>query len=447
MKKPPAPFPFNKLIMLLIVMTVLYAGCGGTTNSSIQNNPPAQTISPAQNAPPTQNNPTPQNTSSGQNDPQSQDDPTAQDTLQPPVELPPTPPALPELAKDASVRASDAYALIADLKQKASAYDAKAADYRYILNCHDPAASAAGEFLYAWSDAVLAATEGKVYIEVGVSNAYSTGGAMATFDEMLSGYIDFDWTLPCYFSEYFPLSLVIQHPALGIKNATAGSFAIWDLYQNNPDIRAEFANSGKALFVWTGNPSPLSYRGAARISGIGDIKGNVRGDNGPAQIFINEAGANAFDCPVGDIQAYVPTGALNYLIMDWHGLASLKLSGTSALNHYLDANIGSPAYCLMASDSIWAEIVKNGYADAIQSVSGDYLLNLVGIWEAYEATARQSAAGVGGMIYPPDDALAEELQAAFENVAETWISDTGESARQVYDQAVTLADKYNAMFD
>jgi TRAP-type C4-dicarboxylate transport system substrate-binding protein len=113
----------------------------------------------------------------------------------------------------------------------------------------------------------------------------------------------------------------------------------------------------------------------------------------------------------------------------------------------MDTNIGCSAYCLMANDGVWAEITKNGYADAIKSVSGDYLLNLVGIWEAYEAKGRESAAAAGGVIYAPDGALSEGLHYYYDKVAEKWVSDTGGSAKQVYDQTVTLVDKYNAQFD
>ena len=108
-----------------------------------------------------------------------------------------------ELSSDAQQRADDAYAFIASLSDAASAYDSNAARYNYTLNCHDPANSAAGEFLYAWSDAVLAATKGDVYIEIGVSNAFSSGGTMTTLDDMKNGMIDFDWTLPCYFNLSF----------------------------------------------------------------------------------------------------------------------------------------------------------------------------------------------------------------------------------------------------
>jgi TRAP-type C4-dicarboxylate transport system substrate-binding protein len=353
---------------------------------------------------------------------------------------------VPQLNSDASKRAADAYAFIADLKQKASAYNPSAAKHRYILNCHDPAASAAGEFLFAWSNAVLVATKGQVYIEVGVSNAFSTGGTMSTLDEMISGSIDFDWTLPCYFKGYMPLTLAIQNPALGINNATVGSYAMWELYKSNADIQAEFKKSGHTLFVWANNPSPLSYKGSAEISDISMIKGNTRGNNGPAQMFITEVGASIFGCPIGDVYTNVSTGVIDYLITDWHGIASFNLYDNGVLNYYLDTNIGCSAYCLMVNDAIWDQIQKNGFAEAIESVSGDYLLNFVGIWEAYEAKAREGAKANSGVIYAPALILDRQLRMAYEAVAKQWVSTTGGSAQQVYDKAVELVKKYNAIY-
>jgi TRAP-type C4-dicarboxylate transport system substrate-binding protein len=353
---------------------------------------------------------------------------------------------VPELNAAAAKRAEEAYAFAAELDRQASAYDVSQAEHRYILNNHDPAASAVGEFLEAWSDAVLVATEGKVYIEVGHSNAFSTSGTMSTLDEMSSGSIDFDFTLPCYFKGYMPLTLAIQNPGLGIKNATVAASVMWELYKNNPEIQAEYADDGEALFVWANNPSPLSYKGTAEVSDISDIKGNIRGNNGPAQLFITQVGASVFGCPIGDVYTNVSTGVIDYLITDWHGIASFSLYDEGVLNYYLDTNIGCSAYTLMANDAIWAEIERNGYADAIKAVSGDYLLNLVGIWEAYEANGRELAKSTGGTIYPPNSTLAGQLEEVYATVAEQWISDTGGSAQQVYDQAAALVDKYSALY-
>ncbi|MCL2121804.1 MAG: hypothetical protein FWH28_06090 [Clostridiales bacterium] len=411
------------LMMILLLFTAIFTGCGGSQ--------------PAAQDPPAASTPAPEPAPAPAPDPAPTPAPTPE----------PAPAGVPELAADAAKRAEDAYAFIAGLRQQASAYDPAAAQYRYILNCHDPAASAAGEFLYAWSDAVLVATVGDVYIEVGVSNAFSTGGTMATLDEMISGSIDFNWTLPCYFRGYMPLTLAIQNPALGIKNATVGSYVMWDLYKNDTNVQAEYANSGELLFVWANNPSPLSYKGSAEITSITDIRGNIRGNNGPAQMFITQVGADIYGCPIGEVYPNVSTGVIDYLITDWHGIASFRLYEPGILNYYLDTNIGSSAYCLMANDGVWAEITRNGYADAIQSVSGDYLLNLVGIWEAYEASGRSNALDNGGTIYAPNTALAADLEAAYDAVAQQWISETGGSAQAVYNQVVELVNKYNQIYN
>jgi len=353
---------------------------------------------------------------------------------------------MPNLDANAAKRASDAYAFIADLKQKASAYDKSAAKYRYTLNCQDPAESASGEFLYAWSDAVLIATEGAVYIDIGVSNAYCAGGTMEALNYMKDGLVDFCSTLPCYFKGYMPLALAIQNPALGIKTATAGSFSMWELYKSIPAVQQEFANHGETLFVWANNPSPLSYKGTTELTSTSEIKGNIRGNNGPAQMFIEEVGASIFSCGIGDVYPNVQNGVVDYLVTDWHAIASFKLTDPGVLNYYLDTNIGCSAYSLMANSDVWKEITANGYADAIKSVSGDYCLNLVGIWEAYEAKGRSDATGNGGTIYPPGGTFATELQTAYDNVAKKWVSENGANAQAVYDKAVDLVKTYNGRF-
>lgn len=414
------------LILTLIMLTALVAACGEKA--------PTPTPTPTPAATPTPEAPDGDADADADGDADADSDGFVITT------------GVPTLAADAATRAADAYAFIAELAAEAAKFDRAKAQYKYTVNCHDPAASAVGEFLYAWSDAVLIATEGAVDMQIGVSNAYCADGTMETLNNMIAGSIDFTFTLPCYFRGYMPLTNAIQNPGLGIKNATVAAYAMWDLYKNNAEVQAEYAANGEVLFVWANNPSPLSYKGTAELTSVAEISGNIRGNNGPAQMFIEAAGGSIFGCPIGDVYTNVSTGVINYLITDWHGISSFSLNDAGVLNYYLDTNIGCSAYTLMGNDAVWSQIEKNGYADAIKSVSGDYLLNMVGIWEAYEAKGREGAIANGGTIYEPSGSLAAELEALYTQVGETWISTTGGSAEAVYNQAKGYVDQYNATY-
>ena len=414
------------LILAILMLVAIATSCGSNSNQPTSQAPPPAAAPPAA-APPAAAPP-----AGGE---------------QPGGEQPGGfPTGVPTLNADAAKRAEDAYAFIADLKQQASAYDKNAAKYRYTLNCQDPAESAAGEFCFAWSDAVLVATEGAVYIEVGVSNAFCAGGTMEALNDTKAGLIDFVWTLPCYYRGYMPLSLVIQNPSMRIKNSTVGQFAMWELYKDSPVLQAEFANHGETMFLYSNNPSPLSYKGTKELTSTSEIRGNVRGNNGPAQMFITEVGASVFGCPIGDVYPNVSNGVIDFLITDWHAIASFRLADPGVLNYYLDTNIGCSAHLLMGNSDVWAKIVKDGYGDAIKSVSGDFLLNVIGIWEAYEAKGRADAVNNGGTVYLPNANMAAELQTAYDNVAIQWIAENGPEAQAIYDKCLELVNKYNGMY-
>lgn len=340
---------------------------------------------------------------------------------------------------------AQSYAVIDALAEQAAAYDGVAAERTFSLACHDPAESAPGEFLAAFANAVTIATEGRIDFNIGYSGTLS--GTMASLDDMKQGTIDFDWTLPCYFKGYMPLTNVIQNPGLGIKNGTVGSYAMWELYKNNKELQAEYEDDGELLFVWANCTSPLSYKGNGEVT-LADISGNIRANNGPAQTFVEEVGASVFGCPIGDVYSNVQNGIINYLVTDWHGIKSFQLSDPGVLNYYIDTNIGCSAYALMANSDIWSSI-DSDLQDAIKSVSGDYLLNLVDIWSYWEAAGRYSAVENGGTIYEPDAEFAAALQEAYDNVATTWISEQSDTAlaQSLYDQAKTLVEKYNAEFN
>ena len=419
------------IALAILMLACIAAGCGDNSNDNTS--PPASASASTSASAPASSPPA--------SAPASSPEGVVQDSTPPSI-----PAGIPTLAASAAQRAIDAYALADDLAQQASAYNRSTAQYRYTLNCQDPAGSAPAAFLTAWSDAVLIATEGAVNIEVGVSNAFCAGGSMVALDDTKAGLIDFVWTLPCYYKGYMPLTLAIQNPSLGTKNSTVGSFAMWELYKSMPSIQSEIADHGEALFIWANNPSPLSYKGSAEITSTSDIKGNVRGNNGPAQLFITEVGASIYGCPIGEVYPNVQNGVLDFLITDWHAIASFKLADPGVLNYYLDTNIGCSAYALIANSDVWAKIERDGYADAIKSVSGDYCLNLVGIWEDYEARGRADAVSNGGTIFAPSAELEEDLQTAYANVGEQWVAETGADAQAVYDKAVELVNKYNAIY-
>lgn len=341
---------------------------------------------------------------------------------------------------------AQAYAVADALAEMAAQYDGVAATRTYTVACHDPANSAPGEFLSAWADAITVVTEGAVDLNIGYSGAMS--GTMAALDDMKSGAIDFCWTLPCYFKGYMPYTNVIQNPGLEIPNATVGSYTMWELYKNSDVLQAEFADDGEVMFVWANCPSPLSYKGDHEITSLSEVTGNIRGNNGPAQTFIDEVGATVFSCAIGDVYTNVTTGIINYLITDWHGIASFALYDEGVLNYYVDTNIGCSAYSLMCNSDIWGAMDADTQA-AIKSVSGDYLLNLVQIWEYWTAYGRYSAESTGGVIFEPSDELAADLTAAYDAVAETWVSEQADTAvaQDLYDTAKSLVAEYSAQFD
>lgn len=336
---------------------------------------------------------------------------------------------------------AQSYAVINKLAEMAAAYDDVKPEATYTLACHDPINSAPGEFLTAWANAVTIATEGAIDFNIGYSGAHSA--TMQVVDDMVNGVIDFGWTLPCYFKGYFPLTNVIQNPALGITDGSVGSHVMWDLYKNNEAIQAEY-DEGHLLFLWTNCTSPLSYKGTKEINSVAEITGNIRGNNGPAQMFVEEVGASVFGCPIGDVYNNVSTGIINYLITDWHGVASFALSDAGVLNYYIDTNVGCSAYALMANNDVW-DYLSDEHKAAIESVSGDYLLNLVDIWNYWEAAGRYSAIVNGGTIYTPSAEFAAELSAAYENVATRWISEQADPAvaQDIYDQALALVAQYS----
>ncbi len=332
------------------------------------------------------------------------------------------------------------YAVFDALAAKAKELEESVAPERtFTLAVHDPAESGPGQLAGGWANAVAVATEGRVRINVGYSASLS--GAMSSMDDMKQGLIDFVWTLPCYFKGYMPLTNVIQNPALALPSGSAASRVMWELYKQSPELQAEAANNGVLLFTCANCTSPLSYKGNDEITSTDAIHGNIRANNGPAQLFVSAAGATVFSCPIGEVYNNIQHGIIDFLITDWNGIDSFSLSDSGVLDHYVDTNIGCSAFAMIANAAVW-DTINPELQEMIRSASGDYMLNLTAIWDYWEALGRYNAVTKGGTVYQPSPEFEEQLEALYGEVAETWIDsmESPETARQLYERAQSIAD-------
>ena len=335
---------------------------------------------------------------------------------------------------------AQSFAVFDSLKEKAAYYEKRVSpEYTFSLAVHDPENSGPAQIAATWANAVAVSTQGKIKINVGFSGTLS--GAMTSLDDMKQGLIDFVWTLPCYFKGYMPLTNVIQNPALALPSGSAASKAMWELYQQSDALQKEYQDDGVALFVCANCTSPISYKGDHEIKSISEIHGNIRSNNGPAQLFVNTINASVFSCPIGEVYNNIQHGIIDYLITDWNGIDSFSLSDKGVLNYYIDTNIGCSAFAMLANNDIW-NILDEDLKNDILKASGDYMLNAVGIWDYWEALGRYNAVTRGGNIFKP--AFDKELSSAYEEVAKKWIASQKDPAlaQKLYDKATEISAKY-----
>ena len=331
---------------------------------------------------------------------------------------------------------AQSFAVLEELSRQAAVLSDVTPARSFSLAVHDPADSGPGQLAQGWADAVAVATGGKVRVRVGFSGSLS--GATTSLDDMKQGLIDFVWTLPCYFKGYMPLTNVIQNPSLALRSGSEASEVMWNLFCASPEIREEYTDDGVPLFVCANCTSPLSYKGSAPLTELSQIHGNIRANNGPAQIFVAAAGATPFSCPIGEVYNNVSHGIINFLVTDWNGIDSFALSDPGVLNYYVDTNIGCSAFAMIANREIW-DSIDPLLQEGILAASGDYMLNLVGIWDYWEALGRWHAVQNGGTIYTPE--FEPELKQLYEETAELWIAaqEDPETARAVYERALGLS--------
>ena len=288
--------------------------------------------------------------------------------------------------------------------------------YTLKLHSHDPAPSPSGLFLKAWSEDIMAASGGRLVIDV--YYGATLGGPRDTLEMIENGTCDIGWGLPSFFPGVFPCAEVLMLPMTGLGTAKQASQIMWDLYESSPAMQAEFSKY-KVLLLHANTQSPISSRNM-QFETVDDLRGkNIRGNGGPPTDFITAMGAAPVGVPITELFEAINNGTIDAVITDWSAIDAFQLFETC--KYYADVDIGPSNYFLMMN---W-DSYNNLPADLQQIIddrSGWAALEYCGTeWDESDARVRQEIANRGDVIYKLDPAEQAKLQAIADGVVDAWV--------------------------
>jgi len=289
-----------------------------------------------------------------------------------------------------------------------------------------------------WKEDVEKATNGRVIIEIFPGAAL--GKAPDHYDMVINGICDIGWSLEGYTPGRFPLSSVIELPFL-TPSVTAGGKIFWQLYQEFPEIQAEYKEV-KLLAPSCTSSMDLGLREGAAARVPDDIKGKtLRVHSDVLEKFVTGAGASGAGIPMAEVYTSLETGVVDGLITDAGIFLGFKISEVAPYATVLDIARGA-MFTAMNLDT-W-----NSLPPDIQKILGEDLggLNLTDRHQA--AKEKHVLAGHkymkenGKEFYELTAGEREQWVAIGKTIHEDWIKDMeaeGLPGQKVYDRAVALA--------
>jgi TRAP-type C4-dicarboxylate transport system substrate-binding protein len=329
--------------------------------------------------------------------------------------------------------------LVASMAFASHAADPAKKTYRLKFAHHNPPTSyLAVKGFDPWVKAIETRTNGQVKIDVFPSSML--GKPSDVYDNTINGIDDIGWSFVAFYPGRFPLTEVVNLPMLGLDKAAMSSKVIWDLYQNSPYLKKEFADV-KVLVLHTHDGNPIISR--KPILTAADMAGKkLRTGGGPINPFLQALGATPILMGSTDTYQAAEKGVIDGAVLVAEAIQMQSLQEIQ--KEFLDANINSGVFFLVMNKKVW-----DGLPPDIQQVfdeeSGDRGSQLFA--RAFDDTKDLCLADIvkaKGTIHQLDPAEAARWQEKAKPVWDKWVADLeakGQPARAVLEYTLKKAEE------
>jgi len=210
-------------------------------------------------------------------------------------------------------------------------------------------------------------TDGQV--EMTLYTGSALGGGAELFDLTKQGAVDISYTLLGYTPGRFPLSSVIELPFL-CPSSTVASKVFWDLYEEFPEIQAEYEGT-KVLTLWTTDPNQIHTIDKA-VYTPEDLEGlTLRVPNEIMGKMLAKCGATSLVKPMGETYLLLERGVADGACFTLEAVKGFKMQEvvghTSVLNPQVLAEV------LVMSQDSWDNLPPNIQEIFEEEFVGGYL--------------------------------------------------------------------------
>ena len=290
-----------------------------------------------------------------------------------------------------------------------------------------------------WTKDVEKATDGRVKITIYPGGALST--AVQLYDTVRTGVADLAWFLQGYTPGKFPLTSVVELPFMA-SSSKQGSSALWELYENSPEMQAEYGGV-KVLSMWVVDPGQLMTSRKV-VRNLEDVKGlKIRIGSDTTKATAEVLGAVPILMAINELYDSLQKGVVDGTLLGTSAIRTFKLQ--NLLKGLTIGNFFVNAHALGINKNSWAKIPAEDQK-IIMDLAGLRLAKITGLKfdsEGQVGYDDAKAAGVEIVQLPP--AEMSRWTGAVAGIYQQWIADMkakGLPGQQLYDKTREILKKY-----
>jgi TRAP-type C4-dicarboxylate transport system substrate-binding protein len=270
------------------------------------------------------------------------------------------------------------------------------------------------DFAQPWARELEAATGGRVKVEI--YNAASPFGEVTKqASQVRDGTIDIALGLRGAEGEKFPRSAIVELPFV-VRDAQSGSRALWQLLTDGT-LGGEYQDY-EVLALFVHNPG-LIHTASKRIAAPADLRGvRLRAPNKTVAVALESLGAIPAILQVNDVMPAVRDGRIDGIVTNWGN----PLPGfNDAMKFHTDIAFYTSVFFVVMNKARFADLPADVRA-AIGELSNAALVDRFGrLWNTWDRTVRDGAAGPGQEIMVPDAAGMAQWRAALRPATERYL--------------------------
>ena len=222
------------------------------------------------------------------------------------------------------------------------------------------------------------------------------GAALAspdeTFEFTLNGVADIAEGITYATPGRFPLTETVMLPELGFETSLSCSKALWQIYEESPELKKEYAGV-KVLWLHV-TPAVKLVTRKKPVYSLEDLKGLKIWVSGATAVKMGKAlGFTPVSMPVGDLYLSLEKGVIDGAALPVEILISRRLAEVT--KYVIDIDLGHDTFYVIMNKDTWKRLSPD-VQKVFEELSAEWAVDFTGkAWDKFDTEAQERVISMG----------------------------------------------------